>query len=117
MNKDLDLAVLTQLRLHRERTAVPFIDSIPLSMSFISTCWSCTWSAVIFGEIGGQVRTNRNGILVGFAPQQQDHFADDDVHIVYLSIGYFVRRFKAHAVKSKDARCRRQPKLRGCYTD
>jgi hypothetical protein len=29
---------------------------------------------------------------------------------VYLSIGNFVRRFKAHPVKSKDAGWRRQPK-------
>ena len=40
-----------------------------------------------FGKIGGKVRTNRNGILVGFAPQQQDHFADDFIHRDQLSLG------------------------------
>ena len=29
------------------------------------------------GKIGGKIRTNRNGVPVGFSPQQQDHFADD----------------------------------------
>jgi hypothetical protein len=34
----------------------------------------------------------------------------DDIRIVYLSIGDFVHRFKAQAVKSIGARWRRQPK-------
>jgi hypothetical protein len=39
-----------------------------------------------FGKIGGKVCTNRNGVLVAFAPQKQDHFVDDFIHVDRLSL-------------------------------
>jgi SAM-dependent methyltransferase len=65
---------------------VSFIASIPLSMRFIRTCCSCTRSAVILGRSAVRSVRIENGMLVGFASQQQNHFADDVAHIDRFSL-------------------------------
>ena len=94
MNRNVDLAVLTQLRLHRKHAAriLHRLDTIEHEVhQYLLQLHPVRRD---FGKIGGKVRTNRNGMLVGFAPQQRDHFAYDLIYRDELSFGrgLFVQR-------------------------
>src|SRR5258708_1310871 len=80
MNRNLDLAVPTQLRLHREHAArvLHRLDTVEHEVhQYLLKLHPVRRD---FGKIGGKVSTNRNAIPIGLASQHRDHFADDLIY-------------------------------------